>query len=560
MIPFSRGAEHLPHRVFTMPTRCRGMGWPTLLAMLASCVVLGGVGSATEALAQEPERETVEDDRPAPRNGFVADPVVGRGSLLFEFEGTSVSVNRLYQGADEEGAGQLGHFLFVPNLGAEQAPHLAPAEERIRALTGVGDAPRISLGTTRGRFTANEQVLPMRATYGVVERVTIGVTVPVVRRRVDTQLRLSPEGANVGMNPALDPEGGVGAFLAGSQGALAALQEAVDEWCAQAGEGDPRCQEGRSLAEELGGFLGDLALAYGEDEVFFPRAGSDLGAILAGRWEALREGAGEWDAEAPETLPLAVQALDDAAFRREVVAPAWGETGFPLDTPRAFLLLGDVEAHVAVSLLRGRADGRGPVRVRSSVVGTVRFPTGQPDSLRIVAPLDPPRGVGGVELRSVTDVLLPGRFAALAVVEVGRPGSRDMTLLAPDPARPFVPGATRTDARWTPGEHLRIAVTPRYHVHPTMSFGAGWQYLVRRPDRFESLDPGGPPIWNPDRGPRLHRLDLELRYSVLHPPASETLRFPLEFVLRASRTVSGSGPMAPVERRIHFGGRVTLRR
>ena len=524
----------------------------------AVALVLGLLGPTGWVQAQVPGEE--EPEAPRPRNAFVADPVLGRGSLLFQVGAGGLSMTRLYQGIPgEPGSDRPGHFLFLPELGVEHAPELAPTEDRLRALTASDEAPRLVLGATRGRFSANEQVVPMRVSYGLLDRVTLGVTVPVVRRRVDTLLRLSPDGANVGRNPALDADGPVAPFLSQSQGALADLQGAVEDWCAQAGEEDARCQEGRALVQEMSTFLDDLSAAY-DEEALFPRAGSDLGALLSGRWSGFREGAQEWEVESPETLPLALLGVDDETFRSQVVEPAWGPTGFPLETPRAFLILGDVEAHVSLGLLRGRADDPGPVRVRSALVGTVRFPTGTPDSLRIVAPLDPPRGVGGVELRSVTDVLLPGRFAALAVVEVGTHGTRELTLLAPDPAQPFVPGAARTEARWSPGDHLRVSVTPRYHLHRALSLGAGWRYLARRPDRYESMVPDGPPIFQADRGPRLHHLELELRFTAMDSPAADDLRFPLEVFLRGSRTVSGSGPLAPAERRLQIGGRLVIRR
>jgi hypothetical protein len=509
--------------------------------------------------AQEPPVDTaraVEQEQVAGiRSGFTASPVLGRGRLLFEVGGEARSVSRLYEG------GGPGEFLFVPDLGVDHVPGLAPVEDRLRGLAGVPETPRLRLGTTRGRVSANEQVLPMRLSYGVLDRITLGVTVPVVRRRVDALLRLSPDGANVGANPADEPEAGVAAFLAGSQAALTDLQAAVDAWCAENGEGDAQCQSGRALTEEFGSFLSALSTAYNE-EALFPMGGSDLGDLLAARWSAVREGAATWAAEAPEALPLATGGIGDEAFRSLVLAPAWGATGFPGETPKAFLLLGDVEAHLALALLDPDPPGQegGSVRIRSALVGTVRFPTGTPDSLRTVAPLDPPRGVGGVELKSVSDILLPGRFAALAVVEVGRSGTRDLTLLAPDPAQPFIPGATRTEVRWTPGDHLRVSLTPRFHLHRSLSLGAGWSYMARGPDQYESLDPDGPVPFQPERGPRLHRASIELRFAALEPPASESILRPVAFMIRGSRTVSGSGPLAPVERSLEIGGQLVLRR
>lgn len=526
-------------------------------ALVAALVVAGGLAPAPGEASAQAQEPAAEGTRPGSlASAFVASPILARGSLLLEVDPGAVSFRRLYPDGSGEGPDR---FLLLPAIGTDQAPALEPSEARFRSLAGDPDAPGIVLGATRGRITADEQVLPMRLYYGVLDRVTVGLTVPVVRRRVEAHLRLSPEGANVGRNPALADNGTVADFLAQSESALAQLEAAVDDWCAQAGEADPRCTEGRALVADLGGFLGGLSTAY-EEEALFPLASGDLGGLLSVRWGSFRIAAAEWNVTPPEALPLASAFLDDDALRSEVVEPAWGPGGFPMETPRTFLLLGDVEAHVALALLHPQPDPRNGIRIRSSLVGTVRFPTGRPDSLRIVAPLDPPRGAGGLELRSVTDLLLPGRFAVLAVVEFGTAGSRDLVLLAPDPSRPFVPGATRTRARWSPGDHLRVALTPRFHLHRNLSVGLGWRYLARKPDRYESLEPDGPPIFEADRGPRLHHVAFELRYSAMEPPASEGTPLPLEVRIRLSRTVSGSGPLAPDERRIEVGGRVVLRR
>ena len=67
-------------------------------------------------------------------------------------------------------------------------------------------------------------------------------------------------------------------------------------------------------------------------------------------------------------------------------------------------------------------------------------------------------GVSGWTGGAVLDVLLSGplrRLAVLSTLEAGWNGSREMTVLAPDPARVFHPGEERAAVLWTPGPALQ---------------------------------------------------------------------------------------------------------
>jgi hypothetical protein len=486
---------------------------------------------------------------------FVDDPVLPRGSVSLDVRPASHAITGLYGGSGIRSA--LGSAFFLPEIGSAQAPQLEAAELRLQELSGSAQPARLILGSTTGRMSMDRQVVSFGLSYGLLDRVTLGVTVPVVRTRLDAMLRLTPDGANVGTNPSSDAPAEVSAFLGAAGSAMGQLQTEVGARCEDLGEDHPDCLQGQALAREAGEFLSDLGSAY-EGEALFPLSGSTLGVAVRGRWDGLIQRMAEWNTAAPEDLPLATAPLDDPAFRALVVRPAWPGSGFPVDEAPALVALGDVEAHVALTLLSPSTpeSGRLGSRVRSSLVGTVRLGTGDPDSLRTVAPLNPPQGVHGLEVRWITDVLLTHRLAFLGEISGGWHGSQDIVVLAPDRDRPFVQGATRAPFRWQPGSRLGASLYPRLLLGDLLSIGGGWSGSVRQADAYDPIgsESFAPP--GPGEATTTHRVGLELRFVARDAALSNRVPFAFELLLRGSRTVSGGGAWSPVDRRIEASVRV----
>jgi hypothetical protein len=474
-------------------------------------------------------------------------------------DGSSTAIDELYGNGNDPSP--LGSAFFLSELGPAQIPALQGLESRFQALTGSGSAPGLRLGATTGRFSAEEQAAFLRLSYGVFGRLTVGATLPFIRRRVDSLLRLVPDGANVGSNPAFTAPTEVGTFLAASAATLLALEAAVDLRCTELGEAHADCVSGRSLVLETDTFLDSVDSAY-DEELLFPLAGSSLGDAVASRWSAIRTGLAAWETDSPEMVPLATDPLDQAMFRTLVLDPAWPDEAFPIENTPTYMAIGDVELNAALSLLRpspAALEGR-EIGIRATLTGGVRFPTGQPDSLRAVAPLSPPRGVSGFSMGVATDLLLSSHFAVLAHAEGVWNGTREMELLAPDPSRLYSPGFTRVNVEWEPGDQLSFGVTPRFHFGPPLSIGAGWQYVRVEADRFVSLESGGPAVPAPEGPFTVQRILVEIRYTATAGALADAVRFPFEAYGRASRTVSGSGEWAPVERKVEAGLRFLLRR
>jgi hypothetical protein len=488
-----------------------------------------------------------------------ADPVLPRGQLWVQVDGSSVSVDELFGAGDERTP--LGAPFFDLDIGPAEVPALADLQTRLQAIAGGTTPAGLRVGGTTGRFSAEEQAAVVGLSYGLLGRLTVGASVPFVRRRVSALLRHTPEGANVGPSPILTMPAEVATFLTESAMALGSLQDSVNVRCTALGETHAECVSGRSLVTETDSFLDAVDSAY-DDAILFPLAGSDLGTAIGTRWTAIRTGMATWMADAPEVVPLAEDPLDHAAFRSLVLDPAWPVEGFPLDNTPTFLAIGDVELNAAFALFRADSaavDGEG-LGIRATVLGSVRFPTGQPDSLRAIAPLSPPRGVSGFSLGLATDLLLSSRLALLAQVQATWNGTAETTLVAPDPTRLFQPGFDRTRVEWEPGDQLSFGLSPRFHFGLPLSIGAGWTYVRQEADRFVALDQDDADLPEPAGPFTFQRLHVELRYSATAGALAESVRLPFEAYIRGSRAVSGSGEWAPVEKRLEAGARFLLRR
>lgn len=575
--PFLSSPDSSPRRpVSSGPLLAGGL---TLLALLLLPWGQSGATDAwwgiAEARAQtttsEADTTAVEADPSVPALG-AANPLVPRGALLLGMEGSS-TLTRGFHGPD--GRLPVGGAFLRPGLGPGLLPELAVPEARFRSLAETPSDWQLSLGRVRGHMSAAEQHLPLEIAYGVLDRLTLGVTVPMVRRRSNSSLRLSGEGATVGTNPFRSDPSGVNGFLSDVRDALVALETELARACSSGSgsgtePGDLSCSEGRRLLNDARRFALDLEAAY-QEEVVFPLRGTSGGDALSARWNGFRSGLAQWSVGSPDQIPLAGTPLSDDEFTQRFINPVWGEDeGFPRAVSGEDMMLGDVEAHAVLGLLDRRMAGD-RVRLRSSAVLSARFATGEPDSLQLLAPLDPPRGTGGMGAKLVSDFTSEARYGLLAVVEGWSFQEAETTVLLPDPNRVFgALGVDRAPVRWTPGSFLRVSVQPRVHITPSLSLGLGYGFLrrgestfaLREPDAEEGVESAPEPARpRPIRAPRqggatLHHLRGEFRYHGFDPPIAPALRFPVELFLAYEGTLGGSGESALAQRRMVAGVRV----
>jgi hypothetical protein len=233
-----------------------------------------------------------------------------------------------------------------------------------------------------------------------------------------------------------------------------------------------------------------------------------------------------------------------------VIPPAWPGIGLPARTAVPFFAPGDLEIHAALRLVNDS-------RVRVDASAMLRLPTGEPDSLRAIAPMGSGHGVPGAGLQVIGSLRLTDEVSLDWAGAGGWNGSREGILLLPDPTRPFSPADTRARVSWSPGTHVRVGLAPRVHLASAVSVAARWDLFHQGPDSFEALDDPAPTL--PSGNARTtHSIGFELRFHGLRPPASGGMGRPFDAFLRVSGSVAGTEGAA-VLRSVEGGMSIRLR-
>ncbi len=492
-----------------------------------------------------------------------------RGAFLLEGAGSFTQAAERF-GSD--GRVALGRGAFDAALTPARFTALAAEQEALRVLLEDPGA-ELRAGRFAGVFEVNDQRVPLRVGYGILDRVTVGVTVPIVRRRVDAHLQATGAGANVGENPARGADATlVSTFQSEARTAFAALQSSVASLCGEEGDDAEACIEGRAAEARVGGFLDQLDAAWAGLDLF-PMAGTPTGTALRTRWEGIRAELATWGAPGPESLPLATR-VSPSGLRSRLSDPVWPASGFPSTTPETDYALGDMEVHLVVGLLGSGtpANSEGPegVRVRSAIEGTFRVAIGVVDSFTVFTPMEPLSGHGGLGFRWVTDFLAGDRAGVLVDLGWRTFFENSGVVLAADPDDGWNAAARRLQGTGAPGDRLRVGITPRIIIADGISLGGGLEYeraAVSRwrlaPTAGAGEDPDGTggtaptervlPEWTTARAV------VELRFAGWEEPFVSALPFPVELRFRGIRAVTGSGN-APVETRFEMGARILRRR
>ena len=155
--------------------------------------------------------------------------VPARGMLRVTFDPRIMTWNDEFTDA---GRRRLGFGLTGDTVGSRYIPELARLEQNVQAVTGnlvpgiqpqlVGHGDRAallprfvaSLGAGLLSVRQERRTYPITAELGVTNRLSVSLTVPIVRVATRSALQLSTTGANLGLNPRLTVPGADAAYLA----------------------------------------------------------------------------------------------------------------------------------------------------------------------------------------------------------------------------------------------------------------------------------------------------------------------------------------------------------
>ncbi|MBT8336433.1 MAG: hypothetical protein KJO11_07500, partial [Gemmatimonadetes bacterium] len=276
---------------------------------------------------------------------------------------------------------ELGSDLTRPSA-AELVPGLERLQAEFTAMLGSGLPLR--LGPSTGLISYNDVRVPLALDVGILDRVTIGVTVPLVQSTLEADLRVAADDqADLGVNPGITARESVAAYLQSLSTRASEADAAAASVCGQS-PGSAECSAATALLDDLTVVVGGLFSAYSASALF-PASGTPAAEALLGRMAEIDTALQDQGlAAVGGTPPLAAAVAGRADLQALFADPAGPFAASELGSNAGRWALGDVEARVSVRLLEGaQRDSAGAPTSAWSVAatGTVRLPTGAADSV-----------------------------------------------------------------------------------------------------------------------------------------------------------------------------------
>ena len=96
----------------------------------------------------------------------------------------------------------LGRWLTGDTVGSASIPTVARVEQDVRVAGGV---PGFVASLGKGILSVRQErrTYPVTTEVGITKRLSVRLTVPIVRVATRTRLQLASKGANLGLNPLL---------------------------------------------------------------------------------------------------------------------------------------------------------------------------------------------------------------------------------------------------------------------------------------------------------------------------------------------------------------------
>ncbi len=470
-----------------------------------------------------------------------------RGALRVSFDPETMTWEQNFTPSGRQGIGAA----LTGDSAAAALPSIALIQQDTRALTGLAGYIA-SLGHDLLAIRAERRVMPIGLEYGITDRLSLGVTVPIVRVQVRAGYTLHPPGGNIGFGPRTSADSTLyTTFFTHFAAALAQLSDSVAVG-AYGCPTSPACSratailaQGQAMQQTL-----DHAVFGSPDTVakYLPVAGSDAGqqitSLITGLQHALAD-TFHVTSFSNDTFLLPATSIADPADIADLYAAR--TAGLDLapygDTPRRLrFFAGDVEVQAKMRLLV--TDD-----ASAAAAFVVRLPTGHQDSPN--DPFDVATGDHQTDLegRLTGEVTLLNRIWLNGSVRAARqlPGPRVRRVGPADD--PFLPPTTLARLRWDPGDYIAIDVAPMFRFSRRFAAGFTASYYTQGQDRYGFFTPqdsvafatqlGGPAdVSMLDVGTAIHytRLGVALTY------AGPRLEGGVSF----QQTVSGAGGLVPV--------------
>lgn len=536
-----------------------GTGGVPRCGLLAGLVLAAAVFLASPADAQTARGHFRDARLPSPGEAWLEiAPAVESWNAQYALDSPSDSIA---DGSEEPLSADVDGPI-ADRLSPGASPFVAGLRQDAAAL-GYDSLPggEFSLGGLDvDRLQAERQVAPVSLEVGVLDRLALRVTVPLVKTTTEAFFRFDSAAANFAPFSAAVSE--PDAFVSAWSSARQSLETRIEE-----GElGDEERERARSLLQSSGAFL-DAFRRRAEAGLLFPLGGGGPGAALLSHVDSLGAAFGEFGVDAP-TLQLAQTAT--TASLQSFFTGGLMEADSLRGRDRGWTVEG-AELGVRVGLLdtfRPAADTTGSgLQLRTTVGAAVRLPRGSPGEAPFVTPasfLDVPvsEAQTDVELSLFQDLRL-GPLLVAARGRYGRQLADELELRVHSPDRPFAVPATAATVERDLGDYVEVHLSPRLVMNRSIAIGAEYAYWRKEADRYTLLsaaDGDGPADAAPlavESTERRHRLGVGVHYRAAGEDTSPRAR-PVELSFLYQAPVAGSGGQTPVSHVASFRVRVPV--
>jgi len=426
------------------------------------------------------------------------------------------------------------------SLGVRSLPFLGPTQSNIQAASGLGGFS-LNLGHTQTVLNASVRTIPIGLEYGLTDRLSIGVTVPIVRSRVDVNFAVDTA-TGKRSNVALANADSVAPFRTQVDPALAALQQ-----LAASGPAALRARAQQILArlQPFGALAHAVVLPVGTDS-----AGDSVTARLGGVEASYDSLATQCTTSGCTLPPLNTSlALPDSSTTRDALETFFADSTLPLagDTMGTIVRtgIGDITAHATWQFAEG-------ARYRGQLLATVQFPTGGTPYANSFLDLGTGTHLFALEGAISNDVLLGSSFLVHATARLGGARADNLERRVTPPDLPFAPISQLAMVHRNPGGWWGVDVAPTWMLDDAFSVRLTYSYFSQAATHYtyvnaaDSARVGLPAsVLDEETDQRLSRIGGAVTFNTLPRWLAGTASVPYSLTVGYENTVWGRGGRVP---------------
>jgi hypothetical protein len=542
--------EAVPDAHYPRDARQRSSEWRFARTLWCASLIIGclsGARAGAQLPPTPPPLPNTEDARTLPKGGVQLR--IRNVWTLFDqvFDRTADSANPRHP---------LGQAFSAESLGVRQFPALAATQNALRTLTGN---PNLLLNLGQQFSTVNTRVVttPLSLSYGVTDRLTIGAMVPIVQTHSTVFVELNPRrlngatGANVGPNSTSATSTNQ-ALLQALTDASNALNDYITN-CGQSGSCSPASvSNAQTLKATADSYQAAAQLLYGSNSAFVPR-----GAAQAQIATQLTTLADNINALLGTTITFVSAGANADAALAQLQQLATANPGVALDSLGSpdQIGTGNVELSALFKLVDGFADTTSGFRLRGTVSGVVRLPTGFGPSGGLAYEVGTGTGQTSVDAGGILDIGIGNRLVATVGAEYTAYLTSSSVPRMPNSDYALFPLDAPVAGTWREGNALQLQAAPRIRFTDYFTFNGMYMIRHQNASQYTSPDVTAPPVI---LATTEQNVGLGFSYSAVARYASGRSPLPIEMTYTHLETIAASGGLVPkynrdmVEVRIYY--------